>query len=514
MQENESLDENELSQPPQKKKTAKGTDIHKGSWLSSVIKNGKWYLMGSLATKVLMFLMLPIYLRYLDPTEYGIFNSLNVIAQILPILLSFGLDAAFGRFFHDYKKDPEKLKTLFSTIFWFVAIYGFFLVILVIFSSQWWLKEAAAVPAYPYGILTFLPHLFMQLGLLGLIFLRQSLESKLTSLIETLGAVINVLVSIPLLIFWDMGVIARLWGNVGAALVIFLIMLYYFIRKDILKWRFDRRMLRIALIYSIPLIPAMASKWINMLSDRLILYQYIDMEAVGLYSLAANIAMLLFVIQNSASQVLQPVSISGLVHDRERTKSKMADFSLLMWLIMILANLGAFLFAKDVVTILANKSYEGSYIFIPILGFTFVLGAQYRFFSYMLQFHKKTKIISIATIASALANLTMNLIFIPIYGAIAAPFATVAAAIVLLLWIGIAAQRIDPIKLHWRQLILIGLVYVIATGIGLYFLFSIEVSIFNFLAKGAFFILVSAICIWIGNYQQPILDFIQKNLRK
>ncbi len=514
MKDEDILDENELpdSELPKDKKVVKEADIHQGSWLKSVVKNGKWYLMGSIATKGMLFFLLPIYTRYLDPTEYGIFNTLNVIAQVLPIFISFGLDAAFGRFFHDYKKDPEKLKTFFSSVYWFVAIYGLVMVVFVVLSSEWWLEDVAAVPMYPYAILTFLPPLFMQLGLLGIVFMRQSLMSKMTSIVETLSTLMNIVVTLPLLIYWDLGVIARLWGNVGAAVFIFLVLTYYFVKRGILVWRFDRVLLRVALVYSIPLIPSLASKWINMLSDRLILYQYIDMEAVGLYSLAANIAMLLFVLQNSISQVIQPVSISGLVHDKERTKLKMADFSLLIWLIMILANLGAFLFAKDVVTVFAEKSYGGSYIFIPILGFTYVLGSQYRFFNYILQFHKKTGIISKATIASALMNLGMNIILIPRYGAIAAPFATVAAAWVLLIWIGIAAQRIDAIQMHWRPLIGIGIVYLVATGIGIVFLFSVEVTWYNFFLKSAFFLLIAGISIRLGGYHHQILDMIRKRL--
>ncbi len=514
MKKEDILDDSELTQPPEKNdKEDKTTDIHKGSWMKSVIKNGKWYLMGSIATKAMLFFLLPVYTRYLTPDEYGIFNTLNVLAQILPIFISFALDAAFGRFFHDYKKDPEKLKTLFSTVYWFVASYGTLMLVLVIFSSQWWLMRAAEVPMYPYAFLTFLPPLFMQLGGFGLVFLKQSLKSKMTSIVEALGAMTNILVTLPLLVYWDLGVIARLLGNVGASGFIFIVMTFYFVRQKILVFRFDKTMLRILLVFSIPLIPSLASKWINMLSDRLILYQYIDMEAVGLYSLAANIAILLLVLQDSMSQIIQPVSISGLVNDKERTKAKMADFALMMWIIMTMANLGAFLFSKDVITIFAEKSYENSYIFIPILGFTYVLGSQYRFFSYILQFHKETGIISRATISSAVANVVLNIIFIPIYGAIAAPFATVSASLVLLLWIGIAAQKIEPIPMDWKKLGGIALLYFSATAIGILFLFHAEVTLLNFLLKGIFFIGIALIALKIGNYIDPMLKYIKDNLR-
>ncbi|MGB0862066.1 MAG: flippase [Saprospiraceae bacterium] len=514
MNKKDTLDEEELNLPDKNKK-AEETEIHEGSWIKSVIKNGKWYLMGSFMTKGLLFFLMPIYTAYLDPDEMGIFSTLYTIAQVMPIIISFGLDAAFGRFFHDYKKDPEKLKSLFSTLYWFVAFYGLLVLLLVLYSTQWWLVEATEIPSlYPYALLTFLPPILMQLGTFGIIYMRQALLSKMNSIVEMLSTVANILLTLPLLIIWDLGVIARLWGNLAASLFIFIVMTTYFVKKGILVWRFDKVILRTALVFSIPLIPSLASKWINMLSDRLILAQYADMTDVGLYSLAANIAMIILMIQTSMSTVLQPVSISGLVHDKENTKKKMSEFSLLMWIVMIVANLGAFLFAKDLVTIFAAKSYEGAFIYIPILGFTFVVGGQYRFFSYILEYHKKTGIISIATISSAIANVAMNIIFIPIYGALAAPFATVMAGVVLLLVISIAAQRIDKIELKWRELILIGVIYAIVTVFGVVYVFDAEVTILNFILKGLLFLAVSASFIYIGNYQQSMIDYVRTNLLK
>ena len=512
MKENEILDEGALPKKNKSSNKQETIDIHKGSWMKSVVKNGKWYLLGSFATKGMLFFLLPVYTFYMTKEEYGIFNTLNTIAQLLPIFISFALDAAFGRFFHDFKKDKEKLRTLFSTVYWFVACYGFVILLLVIYSSRWWLSDAAEVPMYPYAYLTFLPPLFMQLGMFGIVYLRQSLMSKMTSLVEMFSTVVNVLVTLPLLIFWDESIIARLWGNIGASFFIFIVMTTYFVKKKILIFRFDRVMLRMALMFSIPLIPSVASKWINMLSDRLIIGQYTNMGDVGLYSLAANIAMILFVLSLSISQVLKPVSISGLVYDKERTKQKMADFSLIMWVVLILANFGAFLFAKDVVTVFAEKSYEGSYIFIPVLGFAFVVGAQTGFYNSILQFYKKTGIISFATIVSSITNVALNFIFIPRIGAIAAPFSTIGSTIILLIITSTVSQRIEKIDMHWRKLIWVGGIYGLVTILGFIFLFNAEVTWGNFFLKGILFIGTSVVVIAICGYQKPIINYIRENL--
>lgn len=81
--------------------------IHKGSWLRTIFRYGKWYLLSSLFTKGIGVILLPLYTNNLSTTEYGTLQTLNSIAALLPIILSCSLDSAFGRFFHDYKYDKN-----------------------------------------------------------------------------------------------------------------------------------------------------------------------------------------------------------------------------------------------------------------------------------------------------------------------------------------------------------------------------------------------------------------------
>ena len=74
------------------------------------------------------------------------------------------------------------------------------------------------------------------------------------------------------------------------------------------------------LLYSIPLIPNIAGGWINGFSDRLIISKYVDYTATGIYSLAANLAFLLYVVQDSITQVQGALSMSGLLKDRKITR--------------------------------------------------------------------------------------------------------------------------------------------------------------------------------------------------
>ena len=259
--------------------------------------------MASIATKALGFFLIPIYTKYLSPDDYGVLGTLITITELLPIILSLSIDLAFARFFHDYKKDETKLTTLYSSVFWFVAIFGGAMLTLFFFSTYFWLETLLKVPVYPFAFLAFIPAIFAQLNQLGIRFLRQSLQARTASIITVLSAVVNMGLSVILLVEFDMGVEGRLIGIGAAILINFIFLTTMFVRSGMLKWTFNKKILLECLYYSTPMVLMTASNWINNVSDRLVVAKYVDMTAVGLYSLAFQFAFIIDVIGNAITEV-------------------------------------------------------------------------------------------------------------------------------------------------------------------------------------------------------------------
>lgn len=421
--------------------------IHQKNWLSSIFDHGKWYMISSLLSKGVNILVLRIYTEYLTPSDYGILDTLNTIALVLPFFISLYLDSAFGRFFHDYKHDREKLKQLFSTLFIFVSAYGSLSVIVILISSRLWVTDLLSIPLYPHILLAFIPPLFYQLGNLGLVFLRQSLLSKKTSTVEVGSVLINVLVAIPLLVFLDFGILAKLWGNFIAAIGLFLFYFIFFLRNGLLSFSFNISMLKESLFFSVPLFPIVIGSWIASLSDRLVIVNYFSLEAVGLYSVGFTIGKLMYVFQDAITQVTGPITMSGLIADKEATKTKIAQVSFYIWSVMLYINFGMFLFADELISIFADQAYNEAKIIIPIVALTYVFGSQQRIFVSIILFHKKNWVISLGGIIQAITNLGLNLIFVPKYGYLAAAFTSLFTLMVYTYWIYFFANKYEKINL-------------------------------------------------------------------
>ncbi len=456
--------------------------IHKQSWKKSIFKHGKWYFLTSLLTKGIGFILIPIHTAYLTPDDYGVLNTLKSIGGILPIFVSLYIDSAVIRFYHDKKQSNEELKILFSTIYWFVLIWGAFIVSLSVFSAPIWMKKLLGIESYPFAYLAFIPVLFTQIGFLGSVFLRQSLQSIKISIIEIVSVALSLGVSMPLLIIAKYGVIAKLLGFAVVSLFVFFFYTFYFFRNKLLSLRFNGSLLIKCLAFSIPLIPNIAGGWIAGFSDRIILAGYSGLKNVGLYSLAYQLAISLYILQDAITQVQGPISISGLIYDKEATKEKIAKFSLILFGLMLTAHLFLMLFAQEIVVIFASKEYAEAYKVVGIIGFTYVLSSQYRIFTTIISYHKKMWIISSGAILMGLSNLLLNLLLIPKYHQYAASATTVISVFFYSLWIVLWSLKLEPIILYIKESIFLFTVYLIVTILYVVF-FSDKITIYSIVIK-------------------------------
>jgi O-antigen/teichoic acid export membrane protein len=74
-----------------------------------LVKNSSWYLIGNFTSTFLGVLLLPLYTRFLTPSDYGIIAIAASVTGFLAAFYHLGLLAAYGRFYFEYKDDPEEL---------------------------------------------------------------------------------------------------------------------------------------------------------------------------------------------------------------------------------------------------------------------------------------------------------------------------------------------------------------------------------------------------------------------
>src|SRR5919201_1422084 len=81
-------------------------------------KHSVIYGFGGLVSRILAVLLLPLYTRYISPSDYGKVETLIALTTVLGILLAMGITSAFFRFYFD-SPDPERRLLVVRTSFWF-----------------------------------------------------------------------------------------------------------------------------------------------------------------------------------------------------------------------------------------------------------------------------------------------------------------------------------------------------------------------------------------------------------
>ena len=428
--------------------------IHSGDQFKKIFGYGAWYLLGSLLTKVSSFLLLPVYTRYLSPADYGVLSSLMSVAKFFPIFVSLYLDAAFGRYYFFEKKiSHQKVKELYSTIFWFISLWGSGVICIGIIISPYTFQPLLNIPFLPYIPLMLIPVLFSQLGLLGSIFLRSNLRARELTIVNFIGFLCSTSIVLYLLVVCKYGIKANLCGMAFVSIFNFGYFLFISIRHSLLGFCFKWNVLKTSLVFSVPLMPNIAAGWIAGFSDRLILAFYGKIEQVGLYSVSAQIALVLYMLNDAMTQVQGPIGLSALTDDREKGKKQISEFlSFFIWGILFFY-LALTFFSKEILYVMTDAKYHSAYKLVGILAFLYVMSGIYRVFSTIIAFNNKMWIISSAAIISAVINMILNFIFIPHFGQWAAAWASFFSIMGYTLWIVVWAQKIDPIPINVKLII-------------------------------------------------------------
>jgi len=284
---------------------------------------------------------------------------------------------------------------------------------------------------------------------MGSLIFRANLKAREISIIRIVNFVSSITLTLVLLVHFEMGVLARLWGAALGPLMNFVVFTFIAVRNSWLKFTFDWSMLRRSLAYAFPLIPNVAGGWITRASDKFILTYYGELADVGLYSMAAQIAYIMYIVNDAMTQVQGPIGMSALTEDIRTGKLKISSFLSFYTYGVLGFYLIMTFFSKEILYALTTERFHTAYKIVGIIAFQYVLSGVYRIFAVIISFHGKTWVISSGAILSALGDLVMNLSLIPIWGQWGAAGSTVLSVAVYTGWIVYWAQKTDPIPIDF-----------------------------------------------------------------
>ncbi len=373
--------------------------------------------LGTFSSKILVFLMMPLYTAYLSTGEFGDAELISQSANLLMPLVCIGICDAIFRFTFDREIDK---KTVFSSgigiiIFSSVAFFAVMLAISFFFDSR-----------DSYNWLIFLYVISANLHLACAQFLRACGHIKLFAVQGIIGTVLTIAFNILFLIGFSMGVVGYVLSVVVADILVTAFLIFYaklYNSFDIKK--ISTKLLKQMLKYSIPMIPTSVFWWVTNVSDRFLVDRICGESINGLYSAAYKIPTIITLICVVFIEAWQ-FSIMSDAEEKERSEFFGRVFDSFLS-ISFFACSGLIVLSKILSRILFNESYFSAWQYIPILLLSTVFAGMVTFMGSVYVLRKKSIMSFITSAIGAFVNILLNVLLIPVWGAQGAAVATFAS---------------------------------------------------------------------------------------
>jgi O-antigen/teichoic acid export membrane protein len=418
-----------------------------GAQLKRLGKHSAIYGLGGLVSRILAVLLLPLYTRYLSPSDYGKVETLIALTTVVGIVLRFGIHSAFFRFYFDSKDPADRLRVV-RTSFWFTMamatlglLGGLALASPISQSLFGTTDDAELVMAAFVGLWAGMN--YEQLTSLFRVEERSVafVTASLANIFLTIGATLLLVVAL------DQGPIGVIVGNFTGTLLVYVVLLAY--RREQLGLEFDRGLLREMNRFGIPLIPTALFLWVTNFSDRLFLVKLSDTQEVGLYSVGVRIASAM-VLLLTAFRLAWPAFAFSIDDDREAKRTYAFVLTYLVAFTTWVAT-GLALLSPWIVDWIAAPDFAESSRVVGPLAFAAVAFGAYIVVAIGVGRAKRTQFNWVVTGLAAAVNIVLNLLLIPRYGMMGAAIATVAAYSTMFAGMTWWAQRVYPVPYQWRR---------------------------------------------------------------
>lgn len=420
------------------------------------------YGIGDVATTIVSFLLLPVYVRYLSPSDYGIIALLLTVEVAAKILFRWGVDASFMRLYYDCR-DQRARQLLASTIFFFLLAVNGVLLALGLLAAPVVADHLFGVPGQALVLRLVLVNTFV-IGFYFLPFhvLRIEDKSRQFSLLTFSRSAATLVLRLALVVVAHLGVLGVVLADILVSAGFTLVLLRWFV--PLIRPVFSREVLAAALRFGLPRIPHGLAQQVMAISDRYLLNRLLwtglgmperersaaALRDIGVYSIGASFALAMKLFLSAFEYAWAPFYFATMKEaDAARTFSAVTTYGLAV-LLLLASGLSAV--AQDLVRLMTEPQFYGAARVIPWVAAGVVFQGVYLLTSIGLNITKRTEYYPVSTTVAAAVSIGANVLLIPRFGMIGAAWSNLVAYAVLAATAMWFSQRFYPIRYEWGRI--------------------------------------------------------------
>jgi O-antigen/teichoic acid export membrane protein len=422
-------------------------------YLKRLVRTGAAYQAAEIIAKGIAVLTLPLYTRHVSRESYGAYQSLFTAVILASIFLRAGIGEAFIRFYFEDADERRRERIARTATAAVACTTTVATVLVVVFAAPISELLLGAHPADPQLIYCAAVGLWAFTNLeMAYAQLRVDERAGLYMVASGANVAMTVLFTIVLVVFADQEARGLLLGNFGASAIVVVAL------WGVLRRRFSLRVrlsdLRAMLRFGAPTVPADASVYALQVADRFYLYRDYSAAAAGEYSIALQLATVVFVFVRGFQYAWPPLAYS-VEQDAQaaRLYSLVSTYFVLATGVVVAA---VALLGRWLVRLLAAPEYFGAHTALPWLALAWALYGLYQILIVITGRAKATSRNLPPALAGLGVNIALLVLLVPGSGAglgiAGAGLALCGAYAVMLFVMVLLTRRVFAVPFEWSRL--------------------------------------------------------------
>lgn len=368
---------------------------------TKLVKNTTIFAIGNFGSKILSFLIVPLYTYVLTTEEYGLVDLFSTSIGLLIPFFTLLISEALLRFVLGKEISVEE------------ATSNSFLVF-----GAGTIVSLSGIPLYIW-LFDFDEYMWMFVALIILNCFTQTFAQYFRSVERNVEYTINGIIvtavtlgaNVLFLLVFKWGLEGYLLSMVVAQLcsALFIIIKGKIFLKISLK-SINMETLRVMLKYSIPLIPNSLMWGLMSAGDKYIINYFMGNDANGIYSLALKVPAVVNMVYMLFSQAWQLSAI-----EENKSEDKVPFYENVLYLttgIMAIVAAGVIWLVKPVYLGVMSESFSPAWVYVPMLSIGTIISCSTSFYGVAYTLSKNTKKYFSTTMMGAIVNLMCSFVLI------------------------------------------------------------------------------------------------------
>lgn len=377
------------------------------SQIREFLKSVLIFFMGNISSKIISFLMLPLYTNIISPADYGTYDLGVNYSNFLYNTLYFAIWVGTLRFMHKQKEVSWKQKVVTHSSILFALFTCFYTVVFYLVNQAVQIEDYLHI--FVYG---FLLACQMQVSYIA----RGYKKNALFAFSGTANTIVTAVLNILLISVFRMKY-QLLFISADVGILVQLVILITGMKKEL---HFSHTKIQIEFLkeifkYCAPLLLNFSAMWFMTNYNRVVIVQKLGAEQNGYYAIAAKFNMIITLLGNCVGFAWQEVSFQRGYRGEKDTdfynnatsfylKTLFCGYFLSLPIISIMFN------------VLIGPAYLSSKGLIPLAMLGAMLGVFGGFLGDIFLALNKTTVVSISLIISGGINIIAVHLLLPKYG--------------------------------------------------------------------------------------------------